>query len=282
MDRDATARLRDSDAERRELVVAVDDARAEQNVASRAIGSASADERPAMIERAQQLKQGVADLEGRLAEVDAHLATALAVLPNLPHPDAPDGGEDDGVVVSTHGERPVFDFDARDHVELMEPAGAVEIERARKVSGSRFAYLMREGALLEFALVRYALDVAMRHGHVPVVPPALVREEAMFGTGFLPTDEQQLFRMRDDDLYLVGTAEVPLAGLHMDEILEPDELPVRYAGFSSAFRREAGTTGATPEGSCGCTSSTRSSSSPSWSRRTRRTSTSACWASSTR
>ncbi|HEX2029708.1 MAG TPA: serine--tRNA ligase, partial [Nitriliruptorales bacterium] len=115
------------------------------------------------------------------------------------------------------------------------------LERAAKVSGARFFYLKGEGALLELALVRYAMDVAERHGHLPVIPPVLVREQAMYGTGFFPTDQQQIFATRDDDLYLVGTAEVSLAGMHLDEIL--DELPVRYAGFSTCFRREAGSYG---------------------------------------
>lgn len=126
---------------------------------------------------------------------------------------------------------------------LLEGADALDLARGAKVSGSRFAYLKGDGALLELALVRYAVDVAQAQGHVPVVPPVLVREPAMYGTGFLPTDEQQLFATRDDDLYLVGTSEVPLAGMHMDEVLDPADLPLRYAGISPCFRREAGAHG---------------------------------------
>ena len=157
--------------------------------------------------------------------------------------DAPDGVEGEGVVLRTIGTRPDHPFEPRDHVDLLEPAGAIDLARAAKVSGARFAYLKGEGALLELALVRYAIDVAMAHGHTPVIPPVLVRESAMYGTGFLPTDEQQLFMTRDDDLYLVGTSEVPLAALHMDELLDEDDLPLRYVGYSPCFRREAGAHG---------------------------------------
>src|SRR5690606_24507762 len=174
---------------------------------------------------------------------EAERDAAFAKVPNLPHPNAPDGQEGEGVVLRTFGEKPTFDFEHRDHVELMEAADALDLARGAKVSGARFAYLKGEGALLELALVRYAVDVAMAHGHVPVIPPVLVREAAMYGTGFLPTDEQQLFVTRDDDLYLVGTSEVPLAALHMDEVLEPEDLPLRYVGYSPCFRREAGAHG---------------------------------------
>jgi seryl-tRNA synthetase len=139
------------------------------------------------------------------------------------------------------GDKPTFDFEVRDHVDLLTAAGALDLERGAKVSGARFAYLLGDAVRLEFALVQYALQVAMRHGHVPVMVPTLVRREAMYGTGFLPTDEQQLFRTDDrDDLYLVGTAEVPLAGMHMDEIIDP---PLRYVGYSPCYRREAGSHG---------------------------------------
>jgi seryl-tRNA synthetase len=242
-DRADLDRLRDLDDRRRSLVAEVDRARADQGSASRMIGQASADERPAMIERASELKGKVGDLEAQLAEVEADHARAFARVPNLPHPDAPDGVEGDGVVVRTIGEKPSFGFEPRDHVDLLEPAGAIDLARGAKVSGARFAYLKGQGALLEFALVRYAIDVAGTYGHVPVIPPVLVREAAMYGTGFLPTDEQQLFLTRDDDFYLVGTAEVPLAALHMDELLDEDDLPIRYVGYSPCFRREAGAHG---------------------------------------
>jgi seryl-tRNA synthetase len=244
VDRDHLDALRDLDDRRRTLIAEVDRARAEQGAASRAIGQAAPDERGAMIQAAQELKDRVARLEDELATVQAEHATAFARVPNLPHPDAPDGVEGDGVVLRTIGpDRPRFDFPARDHVELLESADAIDLARGAKVSGARFAYLKGEGALLEFALVRYAIDVAMRHGHTPVIPPVLVREEAMYGTGFLPTDEQQIFTTSEDEYYLVGTSEVPLAALHMDELFAADDLPLRYVGYSPCFRREAGAHG---------------------------------------
>lgn len=229
------------DRVRRETLAEVEGLRAEQNARSRAIGQAAPRDRQRLIASAQELKEPLQIAEEELAQADRELAEVLAAVPNLPHPDAPLGGEDDAVEVRRVGEPPAFDFDPRDHVELLETAGALDLPRAAKVSGARFYYLRGQGALLEFALVRYALDIAMGHGHVPVIPPVLVREDAMFGTGFLPTDEQQIFATRDDPLFLVGTSEVPLAGLHMDEIV--DEVPARYAGFSTCFRREAGSYG---------------------------------------
>ncbi|MFA9431416.1 serine--tRNA ligase [Egicoccus sp. AB-alg2] len=242
-DRDELLALRELDERRRSLIAEVDRARADQRNASRSIGRAAPDDRPALIAAAAELKTEVADLEKQLAEVEREHAHRFAAVPNLPHPDAPDGQEGDGVVLRTFGDEPGFDFPVRDHVELLEAADALDLARAAKVSGARFAYLKGEGALLEFALVRYAIDVAMRHGHTPVIPPVLVREEAMYGTGFLPTDEQQIFLTRDDDYYLVGTSEVPLAALHMDELLDEQQLPIRYVGYSPCFRREAGTHG---------------------------------------
>jgi seryl-tRNA synthetase len=235
--------LRELDERRRSLVGEVDAARADQRSASKAIGQASAEERQPLIDAASELKRRVAELEEQLAGAEAEHRAFAARIPNLPHPDAPDGVEGEGVVLRTFGTKPEFDFTPRDHVELLEGGDAIDLVRGAKVSGARFAYLKGEGALLEFALVRYAMDVAMRHGHVPVIPPVLVREPAMYGTGFLPTDEQQLFTTKDDEFYLVGTAEVPLAAMHMDEVLAPDDLPIRYVGYSPCFRREAGAHG---------------------------------------
>jgi seryl-tRNA synthetase len=237
------ARLQELDERRRGLIAEVDEARAEQGARSKAIGQAAAEERQAMIDAAQAMKARVAELEEQLAEVTAAHTEAFAAVPNLPHPDAPDGVEGDGVVLRHVGDKPDLEHEPRDHVDLLEPPGAIDLARGAKVSGSRFAYLVGEGALLELALVRYAMDVAMAHGHTPVIPPVLVREEAMYNTGFLPTDEQQIFLTRDDDYYLVGTSEVPLAAMHSDEIFEEAELPRRYVGYSPCFRREAGSHG---------------------------------------
>ncbi|MGA1775412.1 MAG: aminoacyl--tRNA ligase-related protein, partial [Nitriliruptoraceae bacterium] len=245
VDAAALGRLRELDEARRAAVAALDAARAEQNAASKAIGRAAPAARPPAIAAAAARKARVADLEAARDDAVAAHHDAFSRIPNLPHPDAPDGDEGDGVLLREVGTMPALPgvTEPRDHVALLEAADALDLARGAKVSGARFAYLKGEGALLELALVRYAVDVALAHGHVPVVPPVLVREPAMYGTGFLPTDEQQLFATRDDDLYLVGTSEVPLAALHMDEVLDPSELPLRYAGISPCFRREAGAHG---------------------------------------
>ncbi|MEX0592001.1 MAG: serine--tRNA ligase [Nitriliruptoraceae bacterium] len=235
--------LRDLDERRRSLIGGVDAARAERNSASKAIGKADPGERPALIDAAANAKSRLAALEDELEAAEAEFTRLAAAIPNLPHPDAPDGDEGDGVVVRSIGTRPAFDFPVKDHVELLEAADALDLVRGARTSGARFAYLKGDGAMLEFALVRYAVDIAVAHGHVPVIPPVLVREAAMYGTGFLPTDEQQLFTTRDDDFYLAGTSEVPLAALHMDEVLDPSDLPLRYVGYSPCFRREAGAHG---------------------------------------
>lgn len=233
-----------ADEARRALVSATDDARGEQKSASRAIGRASPDERPAMIERATALKDRVGELEDQLTDAEQALQSLLLEVPNLPADDAPDGEEGDGVVLRTFGERPTFDFTPQDHVDLLETADALDLQRAARTSGARFAYLKGEAVLLEFALTRYALDIAVSHGFTPIMVPVLVREEAMVGTGFLPGTEQQLFRTDErDDLYVIGTSEVPLASYHAEEILDPDDLPLRYAGYSPCFRREAGAAG---------------------------------------
>lgn len=239
------AGLQELDSARRGTIAALDAARAEQNAASKAIGRTPPQERAAAIAQAAALKERVAALETARDVAEAAHHDAFSRIPNLPHPDAPDGVEGDGVVLREIGTMPTLAGVSvpRDHVELLEAADAIDLVRGAKVSGARFAYLKGEGALLELALIRYAVDLALERGHVPVIPPVLVREPAMYGTGFLPTDEQQLFATRDDDLYLVGTSEVPLAGLHMDEVLDPADLPLRYAGISPCFRREAGAHG---------------------------------------
>jgi seryl-tRNA synthetase len=174
------------------------------------------------------------ELSDRENRVKAELEAALAALPNLPDPDAP--AED--TVLREVGEAGKA---GRDHLELA--GGLIDMEAAARVSGSRFAYLKGELVLVELALARYAMSRAIDHGFEPVVPPVLVRERALFGTGFLPDTEQQIYRLADDDLYLVGTSEVSLASLHADEVLDEARLPLRYAGFSTCFRREAGAAG---------------------------------------
>ncbi len=205
--------------------------RAEQNQASRALKGAPSDEQRAQLAELAARGRSLSDEETSLrAQRDA----ALSALPNLPAADAP--GED--TVLKEVGEAGAT---GRDHLEL---AGEmIDIERGARLSGSRFAYLRGELVLLEFALVRYALEKLVGEGFEPVVPPVLVREQALYGTGMLPDTEQQIYQVPEDDLYLVGTSEVALASLHREEILAADQLPLRYAGFSTCFRREAGAAG---------------------------------------
>jgi seryl-tRNA synthetase len=232
------------DEERRSLTARVDVLRAEQNRASKAIGAASPAERPALIEAAKRISTELAQLEPRLDQVSAALEVILADLPNLPDESVPEGlTDDDNVEIKRVGEPPAFDFSARDHVELGELLGVIDLERGVRTSGSRFAYLLGPLVMVQWALVRFALDTLTAKGFTPVIPPVLVREEALFGTGFLPSGGEQIYATRDDELFLVGTSEVPLAALHMEEILDAERLPLRYAGYSTCFRREAGTYG---------------------------------------
>jgi seryl-tRNA synthetase len=224
------------DRRRRELLPELERLRAERNAASEAIGRAKRggeDTGPAIAEmRAVGRREKALGVE--LAEVEERLGAGLAGLPNVPLEDA----ADEDTVVREVGEA---GRTGRDHVEL---AGRmIDMEAGARVAGSRFAYLKGDLVMLELALVRWALERLRGHGFEPVVPPVLVRERALFGTGMLPDTEQQIYRLADDDLYLAGTSEVALASLHDGEILEEDELPVRYAGFSACFRREAGAGG---------------------------------------
>jgi len=234
-----------ADAKRRELTTRVEDLRAEQNKASKAIGRAQGDEKQQLIAQVATVSADLKTSEPELADAEAMLTSLLAATPNVAHESVPDGLTDEDAVEirRNHDQPPTFDFEIRDHVALGELLGVLDIERAARTSGSRFVYLMGDIVLLQFALVRSALDILVEKGFMPVIPPVLVREEALYGTGFFPGDEAQIYKMAEDDLYLVGTAEVPLAALHMGEILDESQLPLRYAGYSSCFRREAGTYG---------------------------------------
>jgi len=199
---------------------------------------------PEQLQELEQVKAELQTLEGELAAAEARRRELLDRIPNPPDEETPDGFTDeDAVEIRRVGEPPSFDFPVKDHLDLAQVLGLIDVERAARVSGSRFAYRIGDVALLELALYRYALDRLVQKGFVPVLPPVLVREEAMYGTGFLPTDEMNIYRVERDDLYLTGTAEVGLAGLHTGEILDADRLPLRYAGYSTNFRREAGAAG---------------------------------------
>jgi seryl-tRNA synthetase len=234
------------DARRRELLPEIEGAQAERKTLSKQIGEAKqqGEEAGELMTTVQGLKERIEGGRAELEQVEAELDRVAAALPNLPDPEAPDGmSEDDAVVLREVGERPSFDFEPRDHLEIGTELGLIDMESAARLSGSRFAYLKGDLVLLELALVRYALDLVRGEGHEPVVPPVLVREEALYGTGFLPGDRDQIYEVPKDDLFLVGTSEVALAGLHAGEILEAGRLPLRYAGFSPCFRREAGAAG---------------------------------------
>jgi seryl-tRNA synthetase len=234
------------DARRRELLPEIEAAQAERKTLSKQIGEAKqrGEDAAGPMAAVGALKERIEAGRGELEKVEAELERVAAALPNLPDPDAPDGmTEEDAVVLREVGERPGFDFEPRDHLEIGTELGLIDIESAARLSGSRFAYLKGDLVLLELALVRFALELVRGEGHEPVVPPVLVREEALYGTGFLPGDRDQIYEVPKDELFLVGTSEVALAGLHADQILAAERLPLRYAAFSSCFRREAGAAG---------------------------------------
>ncbi len=228
------------DRRRRELLPELEGLRAEQNEANDRIrGAPDAAQREREIEAMRAVSTRAKQLEQELASVEAELQAALAPLPNLPDPTAAPGPEDE--LVREVGAVPELGFEPRDHLEL---AGElIDTERGARLSGSRFAYLRGALVMVELALVRWALEKVQSHGFEPVIPPVLVRERALYGTGFMPDTEQQIYALPEEELFLVGTSEVALASLHDEEILEADSLPLRYAGFSPCFRREAGAAG---------------------------------------
>ena len=224
----------------------MEERRARQNRASDEIAAARKEGRDADAEIAamRELSGEIKQLSQELGEVESQIEKVLPNLPNLPDPTAPDGRtEEDAELVRTVGEPPQFDFEPRDHLDLGTELGLIDVESAARASGSRFAYLKGDLVLIEMALVRMAFDRLSEHDFVPVAPPVLVREEPLYWTGFLPTDRAQIYEIAGDDLFLVGTSEVSLAALHADEILAEEALPIRYAGFSTCFRREAGAAG---------------------------------------
>jgi seryl-tRNA synthetase len=227
------------DARRRELLPEVEELRAQRNQASELIAQAkrSGEDAQAAIEEMRALGAREKELSADLDQIQSRLDAQLAALPNLPAADAPD----EDTVVREVGEPAMPVPKPRDHLELAGPR--IDMEAGARLSGSRFAYLLGDLVMLEFALVRWALELLRGHGFEPVVPPVLVREEALFGTGMWPDTEQQIYRLADDDLLLVGTSEVALASLHAGETIDDARLPLRYAGFSSCFRREAGAAG---------------------------------------
>ena len=220
--------------------------RQEQNVLSKSVGAAKGDEKTALLANAKELADKVKAADAKRGEVEDQAKQLVMQLSNLLDTEAPIGGEEDFVTIEHVGTPRDFTkdgFEPKDHVELGKLLGAIDTERGAKVAGSRSYYLTGSGAMLEFALVNYAIQSALKNGFTPVIPPVLVNPSAMEGTGFLGQAAENVYRIEKDDVYLVGTSEVPLAAMHMDEILPADKLPMRYAGYSSCFRREAGTYG---------------------------------------
>ena len=235
-----------ADERRRATIARYDALRNEQKTLGKAVAKASGDERAALLARTKELSDAVKAAEAEQVAAADEARELLLALPNVIADGVPPGGEDDYVVLEHVGTPRDFEaegFAPLDHLELGALHKAIDVERGAKVSGSRFYYLTGAGAQLELALLNLAMSYAAEAGFIPVIPPALVKPRAMEGTGFLGQAAQDVYRIESDDLYLVGTSEVPLAAYHSDEILDVDDLPLRYAGFSPCFRREAGSHG---------------------------------------
>ncbi|WP_055490371.1 serine--tRNA ligase [Streptomyces sp. TP-A0356] len=229
--------LLEADVQWRKLTEVVQQLRAEQKKRSKGRPS------PEDVAELQRIKAELQSAETSLGQAEQERDRLLISLPNLPAASAPDGGEEDSVVLREWGTIPEFDFTPRDHMEIRSPRGWIDTRRGARVAGSRFAYRFGDIALTEMALYRYVMDQVVRRGFMPVLPPVLVNENALFGTGYLPTEESNLYKLERDNLYLSGTSEVTLAGIHADERLDEAELPAFYTAFSTNFRREAGAAG---------------------------------------
>ena len=234
--------LLDADAARRAAISSADNLRAEQKAVSKQVGAASKEDRPAVLARAKELAAQVKAAEAEQSEAERAFVAAHMAISNVVVDGVPAGGEDDFVVLDTVGTPTAID-NPKDHLELGESLGLLDMERGAKVSGSRFYFLTGRGALLQLGLLQLAVRVATEAGFTLMIPPVLVRPEIMRGTGFLGAHADEVYRIEADDLYLVGTSEVPLAGYHSDEIIDLSGGPLRYAGWSSCFRREAGSYG---------------------------------------
>jgi seryl-tRNA synthetase len=234
--------LLEVDGARRAAVSTADNLRAEQKAVSKQVGKASPDDRPGLLEQAKQFAEKVKAAEAEQADAEKAFTAAYMAISNVIIDGVPAGGEDDFALVDTVG-KPAAIENAKDHLELGESLGLIDLERGAKVSGSRFYFLTGAGALLQLGLMQLAVRLATENGFTLVIPPVLVRPEIMAGTGFLGAHTEEVYRIESDDLYLVGTSEVPLAGYHSNEILDLSDGPLRYAGWSSCFRREAGSHG---------------------------------------
>ena len=232
-----------ADERRRSAIMTFERLRAEQKDLGRQVAAARGDEKAALLARTKDLAAKVKAADAAQAETGATFTALMGRLSNVTEPGVPAGGEEDYVVLEHVGEPPTFDFEPLDHLELGQRLGAIDTERGAKVSGARFYYLTGVGAQLQLAMLNLAMAQAAEAGFVPVVPPVLVKPEAMEGTGFLAQAAENVYHLPEEDLYLVGTSEVPLAAYHMDEVIDADRLPLRYAGWSTCFRKEAGSYG---------------------------------------
>lgn len=232
-----------ADRDRRAAITSFEELRAAQNAHGKKVAQAPKEEKAALVAEAKQLSEQVKAAQHAANEAERAADAALARIENIVIEGVPAGGEDDFITLRTHGEPPAFDFEPLDHLVLGEKLGAIDMERGAKVSGARFSFLTGIGARLEIALMNLGLDRALAAGFTPIIPPTLVRSEVMRGTGFLGQHADEVYHLDDDDLYLVGTSEVPLAGYHMDEILDFGRGAKRYAGWSTCYRREAGSHG---------------------------------------
>ncbi len=232
-----------ADRERRAALTTFEELRAAQNAHGKTVAKAAKEDKPALVAEAKQLSDRVKQAQQAVTAAEQAADAALAKIENIVLDGVPAGGEDDFITLRTHGQPAAFDFEPRDHLALGEMLGAIDMERGAKVSGARFTFLTGIGARLELAIMNMGLDRALAAGFIPMIPPTLVRSEVMRGTGFLGQHADEVYRLDDDDLYLVGTSEVPLAGFHMGEILDLTRGAKRYAGWSTCYRREAGSHG---------------------------------------
>jgi len=232
------------DAKRRKLIAEVDELRALKNYNSKRIPKLEGDEKVFAISEMKKINDRLEKIEKKLQSINEEFMTRLLNYPNISHSSTPIGkDENDNVPIFFYGDKPIFDFEVKNHIELGKSLDILDDDKAAKVSGARFIYLKNEAVFLEFALVNYVLKTLYSKGFIPMIPPVLVKERAMYGTGFLPAEKNQYYKIESDELYLVGTAEVPLCSYHADDVIDTAALPLKYCGFSTCFRREAGSYG---------------------------------------
>ena len=232
------------DKVKRDLIFKIDRLRSEKNLASKIISGLKGEEKNKKIDQMKKINDDLKKMEAELAEVEDKFIIHFSTYPNLSHSTTPVGKDESGnVVQSYYGKKPEFDFKPKSHVDLGVNLDILDEKRAAKISGSRFVFLKNEAVLLEFALVQYVLGILIHKGFTLLLPPLLVKEAAMYGTGFFPVEKTQYYKTELDDLFLIGTSEVPICAYHSDEFLDADMLPLKYTAFSTCFRREAGTYG---------------------------------------